>query len=315
MVDLHMARSDLLNNYRLFVTVGHSEYWSKEMRDNVEQFVKNGGNAAFFSGNTCFWQVRIEDDGNTLVCYKDLFPYYPYLDPVFPSNVCTVNWNAYPVCRPSTTLTGVSWSGSGPSDNQYIVENADHWVFEGVTSNGNSIKKGDRFGSWLDDPNIGPGSALGEVDHRTEGDMGRTHDLSDDCTNHGVQEEETDFHKLAIMQDSSRGEAVTMGIFFNGLGTVFTASIFNWTRGLSQNGSWGPIDQITLNVLNHLQLELTITVPNVFGLDQERASAKVKAAGLVPIFTNSGSVVWSQKPSAGSIVIPDSSVTMSLKPF
>ena len=42
------------------------------MRDTVEGFIARGGNAAFLSGNTAFWQVRIEDDGgDTMVGYKD----------------------------------------------------------------------------------------------------------------------------------------------------------------------------------------------------------------------------------------------------
>jgi hypothetical protein len=46
-------------------------------------------------------------------------------------------------------------------------------------------------------------------------------------------------------------EVSTMGIFSRG-GTVFTASSNDWTLGLSQDGSWGPIDQITKNVLDKL---------------------------------------------------------------
>ena len=35
------------------------------MRDHLESFIRSGGNAAFFSGNTSFWQVRSEDAGRT----------------------------------------------------------------------------------------------------------------------------------------------------------------------------------------------------------------------------------------------------------
>jgi hypothetical protein len=69
-VDLHAER-DLLDNYGLLLSVGHDEYWSKEMRDHVEAFIGNGGNVAFFSGNVCWWQVRFEDDNRTMVCYRD----------------------------------------------------------------------------------------------------------------------------------------------------------------------------------------------------------------------------------------------------
>lgn len=55
--DLHSDPAHL-DKYKLAITVGHDEYWSKEMRDNLEGFIANGGNVCFFSGNLCWWQVR-----------------------------------------------------------------------------------------------------------------------------------------------------------------------------------------------------------------------------------------------------------------
>src|SRR5205814_2110117 len=59
------------------------------------------------------------------------------------------------------------------------------------------------------------------------------------------------FTTLAEVKD---GESLvaTMGVFTRG-GTVFSASTIYWTRGLAQDAaSWGPIDQITRNVLDRL---------------------------------------------------------------
>ncbi|MEJ7582516.1 MAG: N,N-dimethylformamidase beta subunit family domain-containing protein [Acidimicrobiales bacterium] len=61
------AQPDLLARYRLMLSVGHDEYWSAPMRDAVESFIGDGGNVAFLSGNTSFWQVRLEDEGRTMV--------------------------------------------------------------------------------------------------------------------------------------------------------------------------------------------------------------------------------------------------------
>ena len=47
--------------YGLYLSIGHDEYWSGPMRDTVEAFTRAGGNALFLSGNTSFWQVRLED--------------------------------------------------------------------------------------------------------------------------------------------------------------------------------------------------------------------------------------------------------------
>ena len=86
LVDLH-REPGLLQHYRLLVNVGHTEYVSKEMHDHIVDFVTLGGHAAFFAGNACWWRVRIDDDGNTMWCYK-----LPDFDPLEDPSTVTVNW-------------------------------------------------------------------------------------------------------------------------------------------------------------------------------------------------------------------------------
>ena len=72
---------ELLKQYKLVLSVGHDEYWSSPMRDHLEKFIGDGGNVAFFSGNTCCWQVRSEEDGRALTCWKQWYnvdPMYPH---------------------------------------------------------------------------------------------------------------------------------------------------------------------------------------------------------------------------------------------
>jgi N,N-dimethylformamidase beta subunit-like, C-terminal/Domain of unknown function (DUF4082)/Bacterial Ig-like domain/Bacterial Ig domain len=64
--------------HRVFLSVGHDEYWSGAQRANVEAARNAGVHLAFFSGNTMFWKTRWENsiDGSgttyrTLVCYKE----------------------------------------------------------------------------------------------------------------------------------------------------------------------------------------------------------------------------------------------------
>src|SRR5262245_48979997 len=64
---------ELLKHYKLVLSVGHDEYWSAPMRDHLEKFIEVGGNVAFFSGNVCCWQVRSEDKGRALTCWKQSF--------------------------------------------------------------------------------------------------------------------------------------------------------------------------------------------------------------------------------------------------
>ncbi len=58
----------VLEGYDLMLSIGHDEYWSAGQRAAVERFVEAGGNLASFSGNTIFWQVRLE--GDNMVCHK-----------------------------------------------------------------------------------------------------------------------------------------------------------------------------------------------------------------------------------------------------
>ena len=72
------ARRELLKNHKVFLSVGHDEYWSGQQRANVEAARDAGVNLAFFSGNEVFWKTRWEPsiDGTatpyrTLVTYKE----------------------------------------------------------------------------------------------------------------------------------------------------------------------------------------------------------------------------------------------------
>ena len=65
-------------NHKVFLSVGHDEYWSANQRANVEAAREAGVNLAFFSGNEMFWKIRWEPsiDGSgtpyrTMVCYKE----------------------------------------------------------------------------------------------------------------------------------------------------------------------------------------------------------------------------------------------------
>jgi hypothetical protein len=59
---------DLIKNHKIFLSVGHDEYWSGPQRANVEAARDAGVNLAFFSGNEVYWKTRWEnsrDGSNT----------------------------------------------------------------------------------------------------------------------------------------------------------------------------------------------------------------------------------------------------------
>jgi fibronectin type 3 domain-containing protein/regulation of enolase protein 1 (concanavalin A-like superfamily) len=77
-VDTDRRGSAALRTHKVFLSVGHDEYWSGGQRANVEAARGAGVHLAFFSGNDVFWKTRWENsiDGSntsyrTLVCYKE----------------------------------------------------------------------------------------------------------------------------------------------------------------------------------------------------------------------------------------------------
>ncbi|MHB1431639.1 MAG: N,N-dimethylformamidase beta subunit family domain-containing protein [Streptosporangiaceae bacterium] len=141
---------EVLEGYRLVVSVGHDEYWSYGMRDTLEDFITGGGNVAFFSGNAVCWQVRYADDGATMVCYKSAVED----DPVFGTDrqhLLSTLWSDVRVGRPENSLTGVSFCRGGyirmgqavpRGSGGYTAWRPGHWAFDGT-----DVRYGDLFGA------------------------------------------------------------------------------------------------------------------------------------------------------------------------
>ncbi|MBT2536461.1 DUF4082 domain-containing protein [Arthrobacter sp. ISL-69] len=75
-VDTHRNGAQLLN-HKVFLSVGHDEYWSGAQRANVEAARDAGVNLQFLSGNEMYWRTRYEPsqvDGagyRTITSYKE----------------------------------------------------------------------------------------------------------------------------------------------------------------------------------------------------------------------------------------------------
>jgi hypothetical protein len=77
-VDTDRRGTRALRAHRVFLSVGHDEYWSAAARDHVRAARDAGVHLMFLSGNEVYWRIRYEPsiDGagssyRTLVCYKD----------------------------------------------------------------------------------------------------------------------------------------------------------------------------------------------------------------------------------------------------
>lgn len=235
------TRPELLEKYKLVISVGHDEYWSWGMRDNLERYIGNGGNAAFFAGNAVCWQVRYEDGGRVMRCHKESGDE----DPIFMTGdrrKLTARWIDKFVRRPENSLTGVGWEQGGyhrshgmhmDGSGAYTVKRAEHWAFEGT-----ELKDGDAFG--------GADTIVGyECDgclFRIGAD-GRPEPTGADGTPQNFQI----LAQAPTAQYAGHEGHACMGVYTRG-GTVFTAATTDWADGLRD-----PIVQrITTNVLRRL---------------------------------------------------------------
>jgi hypothetical protein len=251
-LDLEMIPG-LLQSYKLVLSVGHDEYWSAPMRDQLETFIAEGGNVAFFSGNTCCWQVRSEEQGKALTSWKQRFN----SDPVFPSgkhDLLSTLWSHHLVQRPENQLTGVGFLHGGyhrsheqfmDGSGGYAVQRPDHWLFAGT-----QLKRDEQFGQ--KDTIVG---------YECDGcEMISRNGLPEPTGTDGTP---LDFIILATApakwhpDDSlwydrfppDRIGAAVLGTYTRG-GTVVTTGSTDWAHGLS--GADPHVVQITKNILDRL---------------------------------------------------------------
>jgi large repetitive protein len=129
--------------HKVFLSVGHDEYWSKQQRLNVEkardqQFPSQAApvHLAFFSGNEIFWKTRWESSiagsatpYRTLVCYKETHTSPP--QKIDPSPEWTGTWRDPRFSppsdggRPENALSGTIFTVNGVRNDNFEVPAAD----------------------------------------------------------------------------------------------------------------------------------------------------------------------------------------------
>lgn len=140
--DLHDG-SQTLDGYHLVLSVGHDEYWSAGQRDAVERYVEQGGAFASFSGNTMFWQVRIESTATSvnMTCHK----YRAHLDdPVLADGrpeLMSGMWADHVVGRPEWRFLGAGsafglyhrfGNATARGVGGFVVYRPEHWLMAGT---------------------------------------------------------------------------------------------------------------------------------------------------------------------------------------
>ncbi len=271
-------------SYSLYLSVGHDEYWSRPMRDTVEGFIARGGNAAFLSGNTAFWQVRLEEPTSegpaaTMIGYKGLFK----SDPVYGTDrqgELTCMWSDRLLERPENHMTGVSFVRGGyhrigkratRGAGGYTIHRPKHWLFEGT-----GIDYGDLLGA--------AGTTVGyecdgcDFDYRDGlphptgidgtpenftilGTVPAAHFTRDTATRPPPPDQPSEAEYIASraigggrtpadVERFSHGHAVFGTYTSPAGGVVVTSGSTDWAHGLA--GMDPPVEQITRNLLERL---------------------------------------------------------------
>jgi hypothetical protein len=277
------AHAGLLDDYRLMLSVGHDEYWSGPMRDQVEGFVARGGNVAFFSGNTSLWQVRLEEPSPegpaaVMVGYKGRLKDDPCFETDRMAELTSI-WSDHLVGRPENRMTGVSFTRGGyhrigkrvtNGAGGYTVHRPDHWLFAGT-----GIGYGDLLGAgstvvgyecdgcdftYRDGLPYPTGADQTPATFEILGTAPAAHFTRETATRPPHPNEPSEIEFLAARLFATRdpeaveriayGHAVLGAYTSEAGGTVVTSGSTDWAHGLA--GRDPQIEQITRNVLDRL---------------------------------------------------------------
>ncbi|MDF8332800.1 N,N-dimethylformamidase beta subunit family domain-containing protein [Novosphingobium cyanobacteriorum] len=272
--DLHY-RPELLDGYRCLIFVGHDEYWSATMRDHVDHFVEGGGKVARFAGNF-LWQIRLEDEGRTQICYKYDAASEDPVRGTDQAHLLTSAWEDRLVSRPGAQTFGVnalrgmyaSWGGFAPAGTRgFTTYQPGHWAFAGT---------GLRYGDILGDASEVFGYEVDGLEYGFErglpyptGADGAPNDLQilamapatlaedviqDDQAAYYIRNADLAFAAQAIdgevtpeaLDRRRRGSGMIVH-FGKGKGEVFTAGTCEWIMGLTRADQ--QVHTVTMNVL------------------------------------------------------------------
>ena len=153
-LDLH-ENANIIRSHKAFLSVGHDEYWTYQMKSAAHVAQANGIHLGFFSANAVYWQVRLEasqagQPSRTMLAYKDAaFSNDPYATDIDRSNdkYITTRFRDLPaagvvdsVAQPENGLIGVMYHGD-PASGDIVVSDPTSWIYAGTgVSAGSSFR-------------------------------------------------------------------------------------------------------------------------------------------------------------------------------
>ena len=224
--------------HRAFLSVGHDEYWSWEMRQNVTHALDGGINLGFFGADECSWQIRFERSpltgaqDRTQVGYKETARNDPDASNPATYYLVTTKWalphgNVNPIPGdPEASLVGEMYNPYQPVSGDILIGDTSNWVFAN-----SGLKAGDRLVGLL-------GYEVDEIVPSSPSQTIRLAHSPFKATNGTVQ-----YGDMTLYQASN-------GAWVFGAGSIY------WNQGLGNFSPWGfphtdpGAVQITSNILN-----------------------------------------------------------------
>ena len=229
--------------HRGFLSAGHDEYWSWEMRQHVQSARDQGVSLGFFCANSCYWQIRLEpspltgDPNRTIVCYK--IGHYiaaseagrdPAAAEPSTHHLLTTRWRDPNISlpgNPEDSLIGVMYNDLQPVDADILIEDTESWVFDDT-----GLRRGD----------VLRGLVGYEADRMHANAPAGTVRLTHSPYRHA--DGPTEYSDMTVYQAA-------------GGATVFATGTLQWSFGLGRISPWAPspsrvnpaAQQITRNVL------------------------------------------------------------------
>ncbi len=131
-VDFSQNPSELLQ-HRVFVSLGHDEYYTLTMRDGLINARNEGVNLIFLGANAIYRHIRLQPSAvgrdRVEVDYKD-----PSKDPLYGKDNADVTpwaWRDPPNNAPESTILGEMWQ-CNPVHADMVITDASNWMFAGT---------------------------------------------------------------------------------------------------------------------------------------------------------------------------------------
>ena len=254
----HDREPDLLPQYKANIRIGHDEYNTRDELEQLQRFVRGGGNIVMFAGNSLFVEVEYRSDHRGMYCDKAQYHNIPnkerpetcflaYIDDLRQKTIGQF-YTAF--INAKTDDPNVFFAPVGDKYGFYKVARPEHWIFEGT-----GLARDEVFGKA--DSIVGVECDAADLAFDDEGlpyYTGADH-VSDQYRILAIADskiQKTEARRLDGIPDPSLVESYgTVAINETEFdGTVFYAATIEWGHGLYRDDS--AVATITRNVMNRL---------------------------------------------------------------